>query len=88
MYDKGIPTKDISRELDVPLRTVQYILKHNRNTKLADRFEYFAQGGFSGCYRNGNYMPSEEELTAGDPLFLLIAEENLQEYYDGLEDND
>lgn len=71
----------IVEEVGVSRSTVYNVLR-NRNTarqqQIADRYEALSQGGFSGNYHNGEQLPTNDVLHAGDPLDLLILMEELE----------
>jgi hypothetical protein len=48
-----------------------------RQKQRADRFEAFFKDSNSGCYMNGELMPSNDQLRMGNPLDQLILEEEI-----------
>ena len=78
-FQQDLTISEISSLLDISRPTVYHVLNNEDSDKVADRFEYFAQGGTSGNYLNGIPLPTKEDVLAGDPLTLLCALETIEE---------
>jgi len=82
MNNAGVAAAIIAEDLDISVRSVYNTLDgigEARQRRTADRMEYFLEGGNSGCYCNDQLMLTNEQLSAGDPLEMLIALETIEE---------
>jgi len=86
MNNAGVAAAIIAEDLDISVRSVYNALDgkgEERQRRTADRMEYFLEGGDSGCYCNGQLMLTDDQLSAGDPLDILIAMETIEERLNG-----
>ena len=80
LHHDGKSVTWIAESLDLSRTTVHSVLNNKggkRQRQRADRYEAFFKSSSSGCYLNGEELLSEDQVRTGDPLDLLLIEEEL-----------
>jgi hypothetical protein len=70
----------IAESLDLSRTTVHSVLNNKggkRQRQRADRYEAFFRDVGSGCYLNGEELLSSDQARTGDPLDLLMVQEEI-----------
>lgn len=96
LKDSGRSVDEIAEALDISRSTVYNVLNNKggkRQRQRADRYEAFFKDSDSGCYHNGELLPSADQLRHGDPMEQLMLEEEItnrliQGAKDGIESRD
>jgi IS30 family transposase len=80
LHKDGHAVTWIAESLDVSRTTVHNVINNKggkRQQQRADRYEAFFKDSNSGCYHNGELLPSADQLRSGDPLSELLLEEEI-----------
>lgn len=80
LHEAGHSASDIADSMDISRTSVYNVINNKggkRQKQRADRYEAFFKDSNSGCYMNGELMPSEDQLRMGNPLDQLILEEEV-----------
>ena len=80
LHKDGHAVTWIAESLDVSRTTVHNVINNKggkRQQQRADRYEAFFKDSNSGCYHNGELLPSTDQLRSGDPLSELLLEEEI-----------
>jgi len=80
LHKDGHAVTWIAESLDVSRTTIHNVINNKggkRQQQRADRYEAFFKDSNSGCYHNGELLPSADQLRSGDPLSELLLEEEI-----------
>lgn len=80
LHKDGHTVTWIAESLDVSRTTIHNVINNKggkRQKQRADRYEAFFKDSNSGCYHNGELLPSADQLRSGDPLNELLLEEEI-----------
>jgi hypothetical protein len=73
----NLVSKDIDNIQRAVIKALHKDGQGKRQQQRADRYEAFFKDSNSGCYHNGELLPSADQLRSGDPLSELLLEEEI-----------